>query len=144
MLKKTIKYTDYNGVEREGDFYFNLTKTELAKMQFREEGDFGDRIRAIIRAKDTTKIMELFESIILDSYGEKAEDGMHFYKVRDGKRLVDAFIASPAYDEMYFEFIQDPEKFAAFINSILPPDIASNIKKLQESKEIPEEMNGLM
>ena len=29
MLKKTITYTDYNGVERTEDFYFNLTRAEL-------------------------------------------------------------------------------------------------------------------
>ena len=26
MLRKTIKYTDYNGVEREEDYLFNLSK----------------------------------------------------------------------------------------------------------------------
>ena len=29
MLKKTITYTDYDGVERKEDFYFNLNKAEL-------------------------------------------------------------------------------------------------------------------
>ena len=29
MLKKTITYTDYNGMERTEDFYFNLTKAEV-------------------------------------------------------------------------------------------------------------------
>ena len=33
MLKKTIKYTDYNGQQREEDFYFNLNKAELAEME---------------------------------------------------------------------------------------------------------------
>ena len=28
MLQKNIKYTDYNGVERNEDIYFNLTKAE--------------------------------------------------------------------------------------------------------------------
>ena len=29
MLKKTITYKDYNGVERTEDFMFNLTKAEI-------------------------------------------------------------------------------------------------------------------
>ena len=33
MLKKTIKYTDYNGVERTEDFYFNLSKAEIMEKQ---------------------------------------------------------------------------------------------------------------
>ena len=28
MLKKSITYVDYNGVERTEDFYFNLNKAE--------------------------------------------------------------------------------------------------------------------
>ena len=33
MLKKTIPYTDYNGVERVEDFYFNLSKAESMEME---------------------------------------------------------------------------------------------------------------
>lgn len=33
MLKKTIKYVDCNEVEREEDFYFNLTEAELMEME---------------------------------------------------------------------------------------------------------------
>ena len=38
MLKKTITYTDYNGVERKEDFYFNLTKAELMEMEMSTKG----------------------------------------------------------------------------------------------------------
>ena len=32
MLKKTITYTDYNGVRRTEDFWFNLSKAEIMEM----------------------------------------------------------------------------------------------------------------
>ena len=32
MLKKQIKYTDYNGTERDENFWFNLSKAELMDM----------------------------------------------------------------------------------------------------------------
>ena len=35
MLKKTIKYTDYNGNEREDSFMFNLDEAELMEMEQR-------------------------------------------------------------------------------------------------------------
>mgnify|MGYP007065598478 CR=1 FL=1 len=38
MLKKTVTYTDYNGVERTEDFYFNLTRSELIEMHLTTEG----------------------------------------------------------------------------------------------------------
>lgn len=145
MFKKTIKYTDYNGVEREEDYYFNLSKSELARMQFEEEGDFAERIRGIIKAKNTAKVMELFESIILRSYGKKTEDGRHFIKKGpDGRNLADDFVSSPAYDELYFELIQDPEKFANFVNALIPADLAEDVRKMQESGNVPPQLEGMM
>ena len=38
MLKRTIKFTDYNGVERTEEHYFNLTKAEVAEMQMTVSG----------------------------------------------------------------------------------------------------------
>ena len=37
MLSKKIKYTDYNGVEREESFLFNLSKAELMEMETTEQ-----------------------------------------------------------------------------------------------------------
>ena len=33
MIKKTVTYTDYNGIERTENFYFNLTKAEVMEME---------------------------------------------------------------------------------------------------------------
>ena len=35
MIKKTIKYVDYNGTERSEDFYFNLNKAEVEEGYWR-------------------------------------------------------------------------------------------------------------
>ena len=56
MLKKTITYTDYNGVERTEDFYFNLTKAELMEMEIGTTGGMADMIKRIIDAKDAPAI----------------------------------------------------------------------------------------
>lgn len=145
MLKKTIKYTDWNGTERTEDFYFNLTKTELIKMQMEEDGAFADRIRKIIRAKDTIELIKVFESIILKAYGEKSEDGRRFAKVdSNGVPLAQKFIETPAYDELYVEMLSDPEKFAGFINALVPSDLAEEVKKMQESGNVPDELKELM
>ena len=137
MLKKTIKYTDWNGLEREEDFYFNLTKSEIARMQFDADGTLADRIRNIIRAKDTKEIMKIFEGIILKAYGKKSDDGRRFIKKdANGNDLAIEFTESPAFDELYFELISDSEKFAAFVNALIPSDLADEVKRLQESGEI--------
>lgn len=132
MLKKAIRYTDWNGVEREEDFYFNLTKSEIARMQFEAGGTLADRIRNIIRAKDTTEIMKIFEGIILKAYGKKSDDGRRFMKSEEISR---EFTESPAFDELYFELISDSNKFADFVNALIPADLASEVKKMQDSDE---------
>lgn len=141
MLKKTITYTDYDGNPRTEDFYFNLTKTELVKMQLENGGAFADKIRAIIKAKDTAEIIKLFEEITLKAYGVKSPDGRRFMK---NPVATQEFIETPAYDELYMELISDPEKFAAFINGLIPADLAEQVKHMQDSGQIPEELKELM
>ena len=41
MLKKSITYTDLNGIKRTEDFYFNLSKPEILKMQTSVKGALG-------------------------------------------------------------------------------------------------------
>lgn len=136
MVKKVIKYTDYNDVEREETFWFNLSKSELSRMALTQEGDIAEKIREMVKAKDVKSIMHIFEDFILKSYGVKSDDGKRFVKkAPDGHLLAEDFIESPAYDELYFELIQDGEKMAAFINALLPKDIAEQAKKMQAEEE---------
>ena len=48
MLSKKIKYTDYNGVEREESFLFNLSKAELMEMELGITGGLSDMLKNII------------------------------------------------------------------------------------------------
>ena len=85
MLKKTITYTDYDGVERTEDFYFNLSKAEIMEMDFSATGGMEKMIKKIVNTKDTKAMIEIFKDIILKSYGEKSSDGRRFIKVLDGR-----------------------------------------------------------
>ena len=58
MLKKTVTYTDYNGVERTEDFYFNLTRSELMEMHLTTEGGMDEKINSIIKAKSQTSDLQ--------------------------------------------------------------------------------------
>lgn len=132
MIKKVIKYIDYNDVEREETFWFNLSKSELSRMALMQDGDMAEKIREMVKAKDTKAIMQIFEDIISKSYGIKSDDGKRFMKSEEISR---SFVESPAYDELYFELIQDGEKMAAFISALLPKDLAEEAKKLQAEEE---------
>ena len=52
MLKKTITYKDYNGVERTEDFWFNLNETEITEMELGVHGGYTAMVNKIIATKD--------------------------------------------------------------------------------------------
>jgi len=125
MYKKTIKYTDYDGNEREEDFYFNLTKAELVEMQMSENGGLENLIRKIVSEKDGKRIIELFKSLILKAYGEKSLDGKRFVK---SEEISNAFQQTEAYSDLFMELTSDAEKAADFVRAIIPASISKELK----------------
>ena len=132
MITKTIKYTDFNGVEREEKYLFNLTKAELMEMELGTTGGLAETIQNIVDAQDVPKIQELFKKLLLKSYGVKSEDGKRFMKTdKDGTPLSNEFSQSAAFSELYIELATDAEKATDFVKGIIPQDIeasASNNK----------------
>lgn len=117
MLKKTITYVDYDGNPRTEDFYFNLSKAEIAKMEVSTSGGMEKMLQELVASKDGKRIMEVFNGIILKAYGEKSPDGKRFVKSAE---LSQAFEQTEAYSELFMELVTDADKAAAFINSIIP------------------------
>lgn len=127
MLKKTIAYTDYNGVSRKEDFYFNLTEAELTEMELSAEGGLEEMTKRMVASKDGAAIIQFFKDIILKSYGVKSLDGRKFEKT---KEIRDDFEATPAYSILFMELATDADKGAEFINGIVPNGVDSD--KLKE------------
>ncbi len=122
MLKKTIKYTDYNGEERIEDFYFNLSKAEIMEMEMSQNGGMSEYIKKIVNTQDNVSIMNLFKEIIQKSYGEKSLDGKRFIK---NKELTEAFTQTEAYTELFVELVSDADAAAKFVNGIIPQNMNS-------------------
>ena len=121
MLKKTMTYTDYDGVERTEDFYFNLSKAELAEMELATDGGLAEQLKRIVDAKDIKSIVEKFKEIILKAYGEKSPDGKYFRKEDDnGIPLHRRFTQTEAYSDLFMELAADGDAAANFINAIIP------------------------
>lgn len=139
MLKETITYTDFNGVERTEDFYFNLTETELLNKQAGTEGGFDEKIKRIVASNSIPEIFALLNDIIIMSYGEKSLDGKAFKKKdKDGHPLGETFIETAAYDVMYMKFMANPEtEIARFINGIIPANLAAKVAEQQKNGTLP-------
>ena len=131
MLKKTIKYVDYDGRERNENFYFYLSKAELMEMELGVDGGMQQMIQLIIDKQDIPKIMAAFKKIILKAYGEKSPDGRRFIK---NDALSEAFSQTEAYSNLYMELVTDAKAAAAFINSIVPEEVALAANKRREAE----------
>lgn len=117
MIKKHMKYVDYDGNEREEDFYFNLTKAEIAEMELSTSGGLDKMINQIIAEQDGKRIIELFKDLVLRSYGKKSPDGRRFIKSQE---LRDDFAQTEAYSDLFMELATDADKAAEFVNGIVP------------------------
>lgn len=130
MLKKTIEYTDYNGLKRKEDFYFNLTKAEIMEMELSTTGGLAEMIQKIIDTQDTPQIIKLFKDLVLKAYGEKSADGKRFIKNDD---IRDGFAQTEAYSELFMELATDANAAASFVNAIVPKDLEVPQDKLPAS-----------
>lgn len=128
MLKKTITYTDYDGLERTEEFRFNLTKAELMDMELTTVGTFSKLMQKIIDEKDMVRLAKYFKELILKSYGVKSDDGKRFIK---SPELSEAFSQTEAYSELYMELLGNSEYAVKFIQQVMPKD-------LDQSEVVPE------
>ena len=130
MLKKTIAYTDYNGVERKEDFYFNLSKAEIMEMEMSTSGGLTEMISKIVAAQDTPAIIKLFKDLVLRAYGEKSLDGKRFVKIdENGIPLSRAFSQTEAYSVLFMELATDDEAASEFVNGTGPADVSKAAKE---------------
>lgn len=116
MLKKTIKYVDFDGKEREDILYFNLTEPEVVRLDVKFPGGLEVYIDNLDEKVNPQDILNLFEEVIRESYGEKSEDGRYFVK---NSEAVDLFYQSAAYSALFVDLIKDADKAAAFFNGLL-------------------------
>lgn len=126
MIKETVTYTDFNGVERTETFYFHFSKAELLEMEMSVEGGFTERIQRIIDAKDQVTLIKVIKNFVLDAYGVKSPDGKRFQK---NDEIRTAFLECPAYSEIFMKLATDDVAAAEFVKGVVPDDMKEQIAK---------------
>lgn len=124
MLKKTIQYKDLDGNPVEGDFYFNLSKAEIAEMEVSTKGGLAEYLREIIKAEDGGLIIAAFREIIQKAVGKRHEDGRQFLK---NEEIRSEFMQSDAFSELFMELVTDADAGSKFIRGIVPADMVDAI-----------------
>ena len=118
MVKKTLTYTDYNGTKRTEDFYFNLSKAEMAEMEMSVNGGLSDMLTNIVNAHDMPSIIKIFKEILLKTYGVKTPDG----RFEKSEELSKKFSETAAYSDLFRLLATDAKEAAHFINNVVPDD----------------------
>ena len=119
MIKKTMTYTDFNGVERTEDFYFHLTEAEIMEMEIGTAGGLAEMIKRIVDAKDYPTILKTFKDVVLKAYGIKSPDGRRFEK---SEQISAEFAQTKAYSMLFVELATNHEVAAEFINGVIPQE----------------------
>lgn len=116
MTKETITYIDLNGVQRTEDFYFDLSKPEIVKMQASAKGGYDVQLKSIAASPNGALIMEFFENFIKTAYGEKSDDGRRFMKSEEISR---GFMETPAYEVLFEKLVTDAGAASEFVNRVM-------------------------
>ena len=117
MIKKTIKYVDFNGVERTEDHYFNLTKAEITEMQLGVKGGLDKYIEEKVYENDTEAIIRIYKKLLLKAYGIKSEDGRRFIK---SESISEEFSQTEAFSELFMELALNEQAAKEFMNNVMP------------------------
>lgn len=117
MLRKVIKYTDFDGNKREDPFYFNLTRAECIELDLDVKGGMEQALKEITQENNPKLILGFFKKLVLKAYGEKSDDGRRFYK---SDEMSTSFAATEAYSELLMELATNAEAASEFVNMVIP------------------------
>lgn len=141
MLKKTIVFKDFNGVDHSKELYFHVSKASVLTASdevYTEIVDIGTQLEAqgkqlqatggelneedpfdpnnLILAKSVRMVARLLDRLVDLSYGEKSADGLRFVK---GNEVLARFKESAAYDAFVEHMITNQDEMLEFINRLL-------------------------
>lgn len=124
MLKREIKYEDFNGDEVSEVFYFNISKPELIELEVEHKEGFRKMLEHIIESKDQKELIKTFKELILLAYGQKSEDAKHFVK---SEKLREEFSQSAAYNTLFIELATSDNAAITFLKGVLPKDMVKDM-----------------
>jgi hypothetical protein len=121
MLKKEIKYKNFDNEEVTRTFYFNLTEAEWLELEVQERG-LQRMMERTVETLDVEGMHSLIKSFVLSGYGVR--EGDDFVKTDE---LRQRFMATDAYSRLFIELLQDADKAITFIRGMLPQEMLKEL-----------------
>lgn len=130
MIKKTIKYHDYEDNEREDDFYFNLTQVELGKLNSDPSlpGGLQESMNRAVKREDSGELLRIVDLMISHAYGVKLPDGSFVKRGVSGLPAYEAFVNTEAYDNLMMELVQGEDNIVNFLIGCLTKDAQDKVR----------------
>lgn len=129
MLKKTIKYTNFDGVEETVDAYFNLSKTECVdlNLEYEDVGGLVGYLKKLIQDSQGGEIkqkpaVDFVKLMIEKSYGVRPKDNPSLFikEDEDGRPLFKKFKQTAAYDAYVYGLLSGVESLDEFAENVMP------------------------
>ena len=153
MIKKTIKYHDFDGDEREDDFYFSLNQVQFTRINGMFPGGLEAYVAKIAKDKNADEMFRVIDVLVSEAYGERTGNG--FVKVApNGQKLSEFFTNTEAYDNLLIELMTKEDNLVNFLSGCLNQDAQAKVqaelakrkaemqKQNAEAKVIPIEGTG--
>lgn len=136
MIKKEIKYENYEGEQKTMTAWFHISKSELAEFNLIFDGGLEAAVKKAQATNDGKLLLKFLKELVIMSYGKRSEEDDFFDKGDDyqyGKR----FVTSPAYDSLFLELLNDENATALseFIMGMLPRDVARQTQQQLATQE---------
>lgn len=132
MLKKTVKYTDYEGRPQNTVLYFNLNKFEWLELETFTRGGLIENLNHALETSNMKKTIDILKKIILRAYGEKDEETGEF--VKDDARAI-RFSRTEAFSELFYDLAYNEESASEFFMALVPHDIRDEVAKKVTEKD---------
>jgi len=128
MIRKTLTYKDYEGVEHTKDFYFSMNQTEFALLNNRLPGGFDAYLKRIQEDHNEEKLLELLTMFIADGYGIRLGDDDFVKEDEVGRKLGKRFLSTEACDNLLTELLEKENNIGAFLIGMLPSSLQGPVK----------------
>lgn len=119
MIKKEIKYTDFEGEPITKTFHFHLSKAELITLNHRASNKtlLEDLASVESTPEGAREVLLIFEEILEASVGRASDDGKSFIR---GELFHSELFDTDALSELLVELVNDQHEARVFVEGVLP------------------------
>lgn len=147
MLKREIKFDDFDGNPASEVHYFHLSKSKIIKMEMAGGGKpLTEQLKAIATSGNGKEIVQKMEEVVLAAYGLR--DPANPSKFKQSDAISAEFRDTLPFDALLTELLMEPTAAVDFIIGALPKNLVSEeemtaaVAKALEDVNLPDP-NGL-